>query len=142
MDRKLIVAIAVALLALPLNTPSVLSRPALAVAGPGPAAAGLVPLADMLNSDGSLRLRQGFSGSLDVRGWRMEMAPGGAPHFVQAGPTAQPQKEQSAQPQEKQPARPQAPDTAGDQYWDDRFGRPGTSGLIDALLVSGSDLYV
>src|SRR5512137_1210075 len=46
------------------------------------------PLGDMLNADGSLNLSTGFHGALDPTGWRMEYAPGGAPVFRPAGPSA------------------------------------------------------
>src|SRR4051794_40430907 len=42
------------------------------------------PLADLLNTDGTLDLNAGFSGSLDPTGWTMQTGTDGAPRFVPA----------------------------------------------------------
>src|SRR5512135_240404 len=46
------------------------------------------PLETLLNSDGSLNLSTGFSGSLDISGWRMVLAADGTPHFSRADNSA------------------------------------------------------
>src|SRR4051812_19027244 len=74
------------------------------------------PLAEMLNTDGTLNLGTGFSGSLNMAGWKMASAPNGAPRFV--------------------------PAVAGDENWDTRFHDRGTNSAVYALLVSGSTIYV
>lgn len=81
-----------------------------------PPSAEASPLAGLLLPDGTLDLTTGFSGSLDVSGYRMVGAPGEAPRFV--------------------------PEAAGDERWSAAFQRPGTSTLVHALAVIGSDLYV
>ena len=75
------------------------------------------PLENVLNSDGSLNLAAGFSGSLDVSGYRMGYAANGAPRFISLAP--------------------------GDENWDSQFNNPGISGLVDAIAVStNGDIYV
>lgn len=49
-----------------------------------------MPLADLLNADGTLDLSRGSSGALDPAGWRMEYGPGGALIFEPAGEPAAP----------------------------------------------------
>jgi len=66
-----------------------------------------LPLAQVLNADGSLNLRPGFSGSLDPTGFAMATDATGAPRFVPAAKTSP----------------PNAPRTSGgpDDNWDGRF---------------------
>jgi hypothetical protein len=45
-----------------------------------------IPLADLLNPDGSLNLDSGFQGALDPAGWRLSVGPGGAPAFTPTKP--------------------------------------------------------
>ncbi len=40
------------------------------------------------------------------------------------------------------PAQKQIWSVLGDEYWDDRFGPPGVTGSVKALIVTGSDIYV
>src|SRR5688572_15850200 len=42
------------------------------------------PIENLLNTDGTLNLSAGFSGSLDPAGWEMVDGPNGEPRFVQA----------------------------------------------------------
>ncbi len=81
------------------------------------------PLGKLLNSDGTINLASGFSGSLDARGFRMEHTASGAPRFVPAAQTV----------------------GGGDENWDAQFNLPGSNGVnfgLWALAVSGNDLYV
>lgn len=81
-----------------------------------PTATGQNGLAAALNPDGSLRA--GASGSFDASGFRMEYSATGAPRFVAA-----PQMACSG--------------------WDTQFSLPnGVSDDVQALLVSGTDLYL
>lgn len=78
------------------------------------------PLKNVLNSDGSLNLATGFSGSLDVRGYRMEYGTNGTPRFAPTATALAP----------------------GDEYWDSQFSLPGPVGTVHAIAVSGNDIYV
>ena len=73
------------------------------------------PVAELLNPDGTVNLGTGFSGSLDMAGYKMASGPNGAPRFV--------------------------PAVAGDENWDDRFNTLGMSSNVYALAVSGTILY-
>src|SRR5438552_1792116 len=42
------------------------------------------PLAELLNSDGTMNLSTGFSGTVDIAGWQMASGLDGAPRFVPA----------------------------------------------------------
>ncbi len=127
-------ALVVALLALSI-VPDVHANGMQTQAARQPAA---TPLETLLNSDGTLNLSTGFSGSLDISGWSMALAADGTPHFSRARPG---DSANSAPP--LNPAS--LPD---DAYWDGRFdyppgvGRADTAPSVDALAVSGSDLYV
>src|SRR2546425_1104494 len=90
------------------------------------------PLENLLNEDGTLNLKSGFSGSVDPIGWRMETGPNGQPRFVQADIHQDSAKTLPA-------GAPLAP---GDENWDDRFNFPGLTGPIGAIAISGSDVYV
>jgi len=88
-----------------------------------------VPISSVLNSDGSVK--QGSSGSFDPKGFRMITGSDGAPRFI-----------------------PESAATSGSYFslstatdcndgWDDRFGTTnGFYGGVDAVAVSGSDIYV
>src|SRR5213080_3252807 len=45
----------------------------------------LKPLGSLLNEDGTVNLKTGFSGSLDSKGWEMVSRPGEQPRFMRAG---------------------------------------------------------
>jgi hypothetical protein len=80
-------------------------------------------LAQLLNADNTLNLGSGFSGSLDADGWTMRTDSSGTPRFVpaaQSSPTSVPD----------------------DAAWDSRFGSPGVNGIVLAVAVSGTDVYV
>lgn len=91
-----------------------LSGPVFAIT---PAAAGR-PLAEVLNSDGTLK--PGANGSFDARQFRMGTAPDGRPVF-----------------------RPANTVGAGDERWADGFNLPnGASGIVRAVVRSGNDIYI
>ncbi|WP_022826361.1 hypothetical protein [Hymenobacter norwichensis] len=82
-----------------------------------PPAAGR-PLADALNSDGTLR--PGTNGSFDARQFRMGTAPDGRPVFQPAGTTG-----------------------AGDERWQSGFSLfNGADTAIKTIVQSGNDIYV
>ncbi|MEW6126674.1 MAG: C25 family cysteine peptidase [Acidobacteriota bacterium] len=76
------------------------------------------PLASMLNADGTLNLKTGFSGSLNASGWRMETTESGEPRFIQ-----------------------QSPQAAGDEKWDTQFNNPGANSTVNVITINGSDIY-
>ena len=84
------------------------------------AQADLRPLADLINPDGTLDLTTGFSGALDLTGWRLEYAPDGAPLFKPLGA----------------PAAPLSPASTWHAI------DSGLNGDIFAIAVSGSGVYV
>lgn len=95
------------------------------------------PLASHLNPDGTLNLASGFSGTLDARGWALLADPQGGPRFVKVGDNTSPA---FAAGSAKSGA---ASYTAGDENWDPRYvSAPGINGVVHALAVSGSSLYV
>ncbi len=73
---------------------------------------------DVLKADGTLDTARA-RGSIDARGYLMVAGPNGEPRFVDS----------------------QAPLAAGDEKWDDRFGFPGVEGTVNAIAVSGDDIY-
>jgi trimeric autotransporter adhesin len=86
---------------------ALLAAPALAQAPPR--------LASLLDADGTFRPQEGFSGSVDAAGYRVETAPDGSLRFDLA---------------------------EGDERWDDRFGRPGITLQLYTLAVApNGDLY-
>jgi trimeric autotransporter adhesin len=93
------------------------------VAAAAPQASHGVPLSTILNPDGSLDLKSGFSGSLDPSGYRIVTGTAGAPRFVQTGG---------------------GPESDSDGvYWDDHFGFPGTNGRVWAVVADGvGNMYV
>ncbi len=83
----------------------------------------LEPLGKYLNADGTLRVPPGFSGSLDPKGWTMLAAGKGAPRFTSR------LNDVNSVPE----------DTA----WDDQFCVLNfLSGGVEAIAVSGSDVYI
>ncbi len=85
---------------------------------PAPAAPAAPSLGRILDAHGAPALTHGFRGALDPAGFRMSLAPDGSPRFL---------------PEASVPA---------DRNWDDRFPFPGAGGLVKAVAVLGSDLYV
>ncbi|GAA4049516.1 hypothetical protein GCM10022409_40140 [Hymenobacter glaciei] len=75
------------------------------------------PLAEALNPDGTLKA--GATGSFDARAFRMRTGPNGRPVFRPAGALG-----------------------AGDERWQNGFGLNGTNGTVDAVLRSGTDIYI
>src|SRR5690349_3701665 len=69
------------------------------------------PLGELLNPDGTMNLDTGFSGSVDMAGWKMDGGLSGAPRFV--------------------------PAAAGDENWDARFLARGVNGDVYSLALSG-----
>ncbi|WP_226163450.1 hypothetical protein [Hymenobacter terricola] len=99
----------------PLLLALLLSSPALATTAPPPTGR---PLAEALNPDGTLKT--GANGSFDARHFRMGTAPDGRPVFRPAGTKG-----------------------AGDERWADGFNLPnGTDGTVNAVMRSGTDLYI
>ncbi|MEI7635254.1 MAG: hypothetical protein WCK47_13355, partial [bacterium] len=97
------------------------------------------PVAELLNPDGSLDLTKGFSGSLDVRGFRMVTdAAGGAPRFV---PQNAGKEASTGGPAIMSPGI--ASGGSDDVYWDDQFGLPGTDRIIYAMVADGAgNVYI
>src|SRR5205085_11058008 len=52
-----------------------------------PLASGARPVADLLDRDGSLELTTGYSGALDITGFRMTTGTDGAPRFIRDSQT-------------------------------------------------------
>ena len=76
------------------------------------------PLAEALNSDGTLRA--GAAGSFDARAFRMGTGPDGKPVFRPAGVKG-----------------------AGDERWADGFNLAnGADGIVRAVVVSGTNTYI
>ena len=93
------------------------------------------PLSSILRPDGSLDLAQGFSGSLDVKGYRMLTGADGTPRFVpEAG---DPLRQASSL---RAPGPESDPD---DVYWSDGFDLTGTDGEVYAAVANGlGDVYI
>ncbi|HET6261610.1 MAG TPA: hypothetical protein VFG99_05155, partial [Chloroflexia bacterium] len=104
-------------------------QPALA---PNPQAS--VPIENMLNKDGTLKLDTNFAGSLDPTGWLMEAGETGQPRFVRG---TIPDGPKGGINTSRVP---------GDEKWDSSFGVPGIAnwgeGAVNAIAVRGSDVYV
>lgn len=77
-------------------------------------------LSQALNPDGTLQA--GVNGSFDARAFTMATAPDGRPVF--------------------RPASANRVQGAGDEYWQDGFSLSGINGQVNALVVSGTDVYV
>ena len=93
-----------------------------------PAFGETVPLEQLLNEDGTLNLAAGFSGTLNPKGYRMITAAGGAPRFVLEG--------------SGEAAGAMAASCNPDASWDDRFLVGGVDDSVEAIAVSGTDVYV
>ena len=88
------------------------------------------PLKDLLNRDGTLNLKTGFHGSVDVKGWKMVTDKKGHPHFVRTNSSIK-------KPFPKAPAD----QTADNIYWESRFQASILDAPIRAVAVVGSDVY-
>jgi hypothetical protein len=140
--------------------------------GAGGSGAGLgqatTPLQSVLNPDGTINMKSGFSGSLDARGWQMAFQPGMPPHFTRSSPDEQlsgterskdlpngnagmVRSDKGADPDPgagasspDSPSGPSAPAAPGDENWDGRFGPPDVSNPVYAVAVNSStgDVYV
>jgi hypothetical protein len=86
-----------------------------------------------LNPDGTLNLNAGASGGIDARGWRMTLGPDGAPRFSRVTMLADSSLDTAGSRDGYVP---------GDEGWDDRFGMPGSTGIIYAMAVAGDNVYV
>ncbi len=79
----------------------------------------------VLKPDGTLDMSTGFRGSLDARGWKVDMEPDGTPRFS---------KDDAPVPLAAHP---------DDAYWDERFGLGGSSGPIYTIAIAGcNDVYI
>jgi hypothetical protein len=87
-----------------------------------PASESSVPLESLLGPDGTLDLNTGFTGSLDVSGWKLVAGPSGQPRFVRTN-TSQSHDDTRSSLAQNQAS---APTAAGDEKWDDQFGLAGT----------------
>lgn len=87
------------------------------------------PLASFLSPDGTLKLEQGLSGSINVSGWRVALDPVRGPVFSQDRQTRQGSAGSSSN---------QTPQTDGE--WSGLGS--GVSWEVHAIAVSGSDVYV
>jgi hypothetical protein len=87
------------------------------------------PLAEILNSDGTLKTGSGVQGSFNPKGFRMLTGVDGKPRFVPVG-------------SELQTTGGPTISAAGDEYWDSQFGNLYTNGAVYALAMSGTNLYV
>src|SRR5574341_802558 len=88
-----------------------------------------VPLEQLLNRDGTLDLKSGFRGSLGPAGWQMTTGPNGEPRFV------------ATNAEQKNDGDTQLMAVPGDENWADRFALPGLNGSLNAIAVSGSEVY-
>ena len=87
------------------------------------------PIKELLNPDGSLILSSGFSGSVNLEGYRIFTGQNGEPRFVSL-----------AQSRTRTTATTASdPD---DEYWDDRFSFHPLNLAVNEICVSGSDVYV
>ncbi len=95
-----------------------------------------MPIERLLKPDGTLDLTTGFNGNLDFAGWQMTTDAAGVPHFYRAA-----SGEGASDTPEAMPLS-----AADDMFWDAGFGDPpggnGTSGLVRAIMVHGSAIYV
>ncbi len=82
-------------------------------------ASSTLPMGNFINPDGSLQVPHNFSGSLDPKGWRLHLAPNGAPRFT-----------------------PSSGADPADTAWDDRFCLVSPNGVLSAIAVSGTDVYL
>ena len=91
-----------------------------------------MPLGDLLNPDGTLKLASGFSGSIDPSGYRLVGGPAGAPRFAPA-----PTDGTSAA------LAPATLGNPGDENWAAGFHQGGVNGGVSALVMdAGGNLYV
>ena len=88
-----------------------------------------VPLESLLNADGTLNMNSGYNGSVDTRGWIMTAGENGAPRFSRSHAA---QRDRNYLPYP----------IAGDESWVDDFGLPGAEGIVYALAVIGTDVYM
>lgn len=90
-------------------------------------------LGSFLNPDGSFNDENGYSGSIDARGWDIQTMPDGSPRFVRSDAGTE------------LPAFAR-PSVSGDEYWEDGFGdEPSSNGVNDEVFALASDnvnLYI
>lgn len=99
-----------------------------------PATAPLTPsLERFLNPDGTLRLDRDFQGSIDARGFKLELDASGAPRFEPLSMLADSTSDT---------LRDTTGTILGDAGWDDRFGPPGPSGIVHAAAVLGDEVFI
>jgi len=85
------------------------------------------PIGALLNPDGSLNLKSGYSGSLDPKGYKMVLKADGSPLFV---------------PRSKPMAVPPSPSAPGDENWSSQFILPGVNDQVLAIAQYGSNVYL
>jgi len=79
-------------------------------------------LEKLLNSDGTINTKSGFTGSLDPKGFRMTTGPNGEPRFVK-------------------PNKVTSPAFTNDG-WDERFNPPGANGTVYAVCVGNECIII
>jgi len=102
------------------------------------------PLGEILNSDGTIRLEKGLSGSFNPQGFRLIAEPGKQPRFVPFPSTGTNRDDIPGSTEENQrptiQAARQASSAAG--AWDSRFKLAGASAGILTCVVANGLLYV
>lgn len=93
------------------------------------ASAARVPVESLINTDGTLNLQTGISGSLDLRGWTVTLDPERGPILERASRAIGGEENRSA------PATPQA------LSWI-RLLHQSMVGDVEAIAIVGSDVYI
>jgi len=87
------------------------------------------PVNELLRPDGSLALDSGYTGPLDLSGFRMETGANGEPRFI-------------AEQDESSASSPRSHSDDPDDHWSGEFSGPaGPSHRVESLAVMGGDLY-
>ena len=96
----------------------------------------------ILKPDGSLDLARGFSGSLDVKGFKMVMGPGGEPRFVpDAAAETKPNKGGAAVRSAE--AASTVASSSHDDLWDSQFALSGANDCVFAMVADGAgSIYI
>ena len=84
---------------------------------------GIVPLGEFVGADGTLKTPQGFSGSLDPKGWQLTTNPAGEPRFIPSFSSA-------------------STSSPADTAWSDQFSPLTTfDDAVMCMAQIGTDLY-
>jgi len=106
-----------------------------------------VPIGSVLNSDGTLNLKSGFSGTLNPDGWKMETGPRGEPRFTRiprSGTVGSPQSRSSGMSESasRLPRTRVSSFSPDDVRWKGGYEFGGIVGEVYAVAVHGTDVYV